>query len=145
MKKNIAILFTIIAISGCELIVIGSVKQKKAYGLNPDTPIGAVLLFKTEIDSNNIPAAAKLLASQDGKVYLAFEKYELYDELTRFGRIIRNRGITAVREDSLAPESYRVNLELDYNHSISFTASKISDNWYITNYRDETAAIVPNP
>ena len=135
MKNIKYIILVLLVLSGCELITIGS-KKPKPIEVSQKTPIGTVLLFKTELDSNNIPAATRILAKSDGKQFLAIQKYELYDEVARLQRLISNKKITAVKSDSLTESSYKVRVELDYLKSISFTTSKIKDFWYITDYNE---------
>lgn len=118
----------------CELIVIGNKTKKQVVNIDQTTALGAVYLFKTELDSNNIPAATQVLASPNNTEYSAFEKYELYDDVARIGRMIRNFPITNVRSDSLAPDSYKIWLELDYIKNMEFKTKKIKEFWYITNY-----------
>jgi len=136
LKKAISILTCIIILTGCELIVIGS-KKEKPIDIDQASPLGAVYLFKTELDSNNVPAATRILASPNGGMYLALEKYEMYDEIARIGRIIGQKPITQVNTDSLTNTSYRIHLEVDYLKYFSFTTSLIRDNWYITNYTEQ--------
>jgi hypothetical protein len=75
MKRKINIFYLIISVltislSGCELITIGSSKPKPIE-ISQKTPIGAVLLFKTKLDSNKIPDAVNLLIRPNGEKYLA--------------------------------------------------------------------------
>lgn len=134
--KSLLIIILIIAIfPGCELITIGKKKQPRLE-INQKSPVGTVYLFKNELDSNNYSGAVQLLVKPNGQQYLAIEKYELYDELARLGRVINKKPVTQVRTDSLNINSYRVNVELDYIRTISFTTQKINDNWYISNYKE---------
>ena len=135
MKKTISILICSIIIYGCELIIIGS-KKTPQIEINQNTPIGAIYLFKTELDSNNIPAATQIIAHPSGQQLLALEKYELYDEVERLGRLVRSRQITNVKADSLSERLYKINLELDYNKLMYFTTAKIDDYWYIVSYSE---------
>ena len=135
MTKAISIVTFIFILSSCELIVIGS-KKAKPVEINQQSPLGAVYLFKTELDSNNVPAATRILASPNGGLYLALEKYEMYDEIARVGRIIGQKPITDVNSDSLTNTSYRIHLEIDYLKQFSFTTTKIMDHWYIIDYTE---------
>ncbi len=134
MNKVFAIIF-LIAFSGCEVFVIGTKhKQKELVDYNQKTPIGAVYLFKTELDSNNIPAATHILANPKGERYLAIEQYEMYDEIARINRLISLKPITAFTMDTLPDNSFRIDVEFDYLKSMGFTTQKIDDYWYIVAY-----------
>ena len=137
MKKYRLLLIFIFLITGCELIVIGGRKRPKPIDINQLSPVGAVLLFKTELDSNNIPAATNVLANPAGRLYLAIEKYEMYEEIERLGRIISNKSITSIKTDTLSTKTFNIYVQLDYLRIFSFTTSKIGLNWYITNYQEE--------
>ncbi len=117
----------------CELIVIGT-KQKESIDISQNNPLGAVILFKTELDSNNVQAAAQVLASPSGKKYLAIEKYDLYDEVHRIMRVIGNKSITSVKSDTTSAGSLKINLEFNYLNRLTFTTYKINNNWYIISY-----------
>jgi len=135
MNRFISIAIGVMMLTSCELIVIGS-KKAPPIEINQNSALGAIYLFKTELDSNNVPAATQILADPKGNVYLAFEKYEMYDEIARIGRIISHKPITSVKTDSLTATSYRINMEFDYIKAISFTTAKIQNNWYIVDYTE---------
>lgn len=117
------------------MFVIGT-KHKKAEVVdhNQETPLGAVYLFKTELDSNNIPAATQILANPQGVKYLAIEQYEMYDEISRINRLIALKPITSYKLDTLAENSYRIEVEFDYLQNMGFQTRKIDDYWYIVSY-----------
>ncbi|OGU13043.1 MAG: hypothetical protein A2X61_03535 [Ignavibacteria bacterium GWB2_35_12] len=135
MKKTFIFFGLLLFLWGCELFVIGTASKKiRPVEVNQKSPIGTIYLFKTELDSNNIPAATKILATPKGTQYLAIEKLDLYDEVERLGRILSNKPITYIRADSLTQLSYKVSVEFDYIHKMSFTTYKIDDAWFITEY-----------
>lgn len=135
MKKTFIFFGLILLLWGCELFTIGTASKKiKPVEVNQKSPIGSVYLFKTELDSNNIPAATKILARPEGKHYLAIEKLDLYDEVERLGRRLANKPITYIKADSLNLLSYKVSVEFDYIHKMQFTTFKIDDAWFITEY-----------
>jgi hypothetical protein len=136
MKKILLFGFLIFLVS-CEIFTIGSsTKKVKIVEINQKSPMGAVYLFKTELDSSNIPAATQILASPEGKPYLAIEKFELYDDVARIGRMIKGKPITSMKADSLSPAGYKVSVEFDYIKKMYFTTKKIDELWFITNYSD---------
>lgn len=136
MMKKILILLILIGLSSCELIVLTSKKKNKAMELSQRTPVTTVFLFKSELDSNNIKAASELLLQSNGAPYMAIQKYELFDELSRLKRIIGGKPVTSYAADSLSPVNYTVKMEIDYLKLMTFSAMKVNDAWFITNYTE---------
>lgn len=137
--KNISVfvLFAIL-LSGCEVFVIKAPyrhSNMEVIDLSQRTPLGAVYLFKAELDSNNIFGALAILAAPSGQQYLAIERYEKKDEVSRIRRMIASRKITDITTDTLSTDTFNIKMEFDWTRKIQFTASKISDSWYITDYR----------
>jgi hypothetical protein len=135
MKKIIIIICLAVCAGGCELFVIGT-KKEPVVEVNQNSALGAVYLFKAELDSNNIRAATEIFANPGGQPILAIDKYEMFDELDRIRRLIGDKPITLVETDSLSLSTLEVNIEFDYLRTLKFTTAKISDNWYIINYYD---------
>jgi hypothetical protein len=132
---NKVLLLLLLFVAGCEIITIGK-KAEPTIDINQQSPIGAVYLFKAELDSNNITAASRLMADSNGKKYLAEDKYEMYSEIARLKNTIFRKPITKTITDSLKPDSYKVKLELDYIKIISFTTKRIDNDWYIISYKE---------
>lgn len=131
--KIVAIIFSVL-LTGCELIVIGNPSTgPKVVEINQESPVGAVYLFKAELDSNNIPAASQILANPNGNYYLAYEKYEMYYDIKRLHRIISNKPITSVNIDTLSNNNRTYRFVFDYLETMSFTTKKINDEWYVVN------------
>lgn len=133
MKRLNYLFIVLVTLTSCELIVIGT-KKDPVIEINQDSPIGAVYLFKAELDSSNVPAATQIMASPNGTELLAYEKYELYDEIARLERLIGRKPITKVKADSLSTTNCRVSVEFDYLKTINFNTQKIRDAWYIIGY-----------
>lgn len=134
MKYLSCFLFTII-LSGCELIVISTPKKETRYvDISQRNGLGTILLFKTELDSNNVPAAADILAKDTKSKLLAIDRMDLYEEVGRMGRIMYHKNITKYTTDTLSKYLYKVNLELNYRNQISFTTTQIDSSWYIIDY-----------
>ncbi len=132
------IIFTALALlaAACELIVIGKPDKPAGpkYTIDRTNPTGTVLLFKTELDSNNIPAAARILADSTGRRYLAYEMYEMYDELMRVRRLIGNDKINKIQSDSITPVQYNIRLQFADEKSMYFYTSRFGEYWYIVGY-----------
>jgi hypothetical protein len=135
MNTALKLTFLLFICTSCEIITIGT-KREPIIDINQNSPIGAIYLFKTELDSNNIHAATQILASPTGGLYLALERYEMYEEIARLRRLIGKRAITLIKLDTLTPTNYRINIELDYIRNFTFTTARINDYWYIINYEE---------
>ncbi|MFH1052376.1 MAG: hypothetical protein V1779_15755 [bacterium] len=136
MKKGL-IFILLMVLSGCELWVIGGGPREKVIEINQQSSIGVVYLFKAELDSNNVKGATEVLAMPSGGFFLAIEKYELFEEMERLARIIGQKTITDFKTDTLSETNHKIIVNFDYITEVSFTTSKISDNWYITTYQEQ--------
>lgn len=136
MSKYFFIVLLCITLCSCELIVLSSKKKNKSIELSQRTPVTTVFLFKSELDSNNIKAASELLLQSNGAPFIAIQKYELFDDLSRLKRIIGGKPVTAFSADSLSPENYKVRMEIDYLKLMTFNTLKVNDAWFITNYTE---------
>lgn len=139
MNKHIfLIIVASLLLSGCEIITIGNkypVKRKVVVHQNQATPLGSFLLFKTEIDSNNAYAASDLLASQEGRKYLAYERYELSYAIDMLRRKIQMMPITNIKTDTLSGMIVRHQIELDMIKYMTVFTKKIDSLWYVTKYQ----------
>lgn len=136
MKKTISLVFLTVFLTSCQMIIIEPKKQPKKIEINQKTPLGAVYLFKAELDSNDISAAAQILANPNGNNYLPVDEYEMYPDLSRIARLISKRPVTLVKTDTLNSNSLIVKVEFDYLRNISFTTSKIRESWFIVAYQE---------
>lgn len=134
MHKLLIIIFLSIFFTSCELIVIGSKPTgPKIVKIDQNTSLGAVYLFKTELDSNNTLAASQILASPNGNRYLAIDKYNKIFEIKRIKRIISNKPITSVAKDTTNNSTKSYNIVFDYLETLTFETQRINDEWFITN------------
>lgn len=134
LKIKSAIVLLALTINGCELFYIGE-RNKETVEIGRNSALGAVYLFKMELDSNNVWGAADAFAHPGGTRLRAMEKYEMMDEIARVGRIIGSAPVTYVREDSVSASSARVLMQFDYIRAVSFSTAKIEDDWHIVGYR----------
>lgn len=128
--KHTLVIVSFLAFAGCEVFTVGS-KRPPVQEINQRSAVGAVYLFKSELDSNNAQAATEVLARPNGNQLLAIEKYELYDEMNRLGRLIAKKPITLTRTDTISTTMQHVKLEFDYQKKMTFTTQKIADSWFI--------------
>ncbi len=135
MSKFI-LFISLILITGCEIFVIGTPDGKKLQASKMEidrfTASGTVMLFKTELDSGNIPAAARMLADSSGRKLPALGQYEMYNEMRRLRNLIGNKPFTMFSEDSLSPYHSSIEIEVDSFRRVDFHLSKIDKLWYIT-------------
>lgn len=126
----------LLLLSGCELIVIGTKRESKpVVNLTQETPLGAVYLFKAELDSNNISSASDLMARIDGQKFLAIERYDKFFEIDRLKRILFMKPVTKVKTDTINNKTFVFFIEYDYLTNVSFTAQKINEEWFITKHQ----------
>lgn len=139
MSKHIILIIVVsLLINACEIITIGNkypVKRKVVVHQNQATPLGSILLFKTEIDSNNAYAASDLLASQEGTRYLAYDRYELSYSIDMLRRNIQMMPITSIKTDTLSGMIVRHQIELDMIKYMTVFTKKIDSLWYVTKYQ----------
>lgn len=133
-SKNIIWICTVLACfgAGCELIVLGTntPKRTKPPVLNQSSSEAVVRLFKSELDSNNVIAALHLF-SQEDRPLLAIEKYDLREEVARYGRLMGNKPITMISIDTLSETKHRVKMECNYIKEFTFTTVKLDEFWFI--------------
>ena len=123
----------LIAIALCISVVgCGSSNIAPVPSFTQNSPQGAVRLFKKELDSNNIKAATKIMAHPSGRLYLAVETYELYDDVARLQRLVAQKAVTAVTRKQNSDTVCSVNLEVGYIKTLSLTTTNIAGSWYIT-------------
>lgn len=134
-NKNIILLLSILLSflgGACELIVIGSnIPKPKVIDIDQNSSVGAVYLFKTELDNGNIPAATNIIADANGKLLLPVAHYEMYFNINRMKRLLRNKPITGFQTDTLSNNYHKLSIEFDYTEYMNIHTQKIDGNWYI--------------
>lgn len=136
---KLSIFFSILIIAtilvACELVVIGSkVKKKEVVKIDRTSSMGAIYLFKSELDSGNIYAATSILADSAGNPFRPIEQYERYYDMGRMKRIVSNKNITDIKADTISEKNHFYSLELNYLNKISFMTEKLDTIWYIIKY-----------
>ncbi len=134
--KKIVLIMLMLGISSCELVVIGTranIALPDRVEYNQKTALGAIYLFKAELDSNNVPAASQLLIKENGDTYLAIERYEKFYEINRFRRMMSSNEITDIKSEMEISNTIKYKIEFGFRRKVMFTALKIKNNWFITN------------
>jgi hypothetical protein len=128
----------LILLSSCELIVIGEIPQEvKTITISRSNPVGTVLLFKTELDSNNIAAATDFIATPTGHKIMAVNKLDYYNELPMLRNKLKNLEISNIYEQHLDGNLIRVNVEFGYIRNLICDTKKLDSFYYIVNYKFE--------
>jgi hypothetical protein len=132
------IIISIIALSSCELIVIGTPPNKvEPVIINRNSSEGSVLLFKSELDTNNIQAAAEILDNEMPPLFLAIDRYDSYFDLLLLSNYLGKRSITSIDKDTIAPDNIYVELELNYTKKLKAKTFKRDSLWFIEDYSIE--------
>lgn len=129
------ILPIILILCSCELIVIG-VPPSEVPVLNPEqtNSLGTGLIFKAEIDTNNLAEAAQFLdSSVQIKAFDRFEKY--YWDLEILRNYIKGGDVTLVVSDTIDENQIIQNIEFDYVRHLKLQTFKKDSLWFISNYQ----------
>lgn len=134
MKIVISILICL-TLTSCELFVIGkSTPQKEVIDITQQTAKGGALLFTTELKYGNIRGAAQLVA--DNKSRISAEKQsEIYYDLARLTRILRDRKVSRIIADTLSNDFHNIRIEYDYLREFSFAMRELDSLWYVIEYK----------
>lgn len=117
---------------GCELFTVGkSSSQTQEVERSQRTSAGVVHLWKSEIDSANVTAAAELMRSKTGKPLLAVERYEMSDGFKRWIKIIGGKPITSTTTDTVSAQQHTVRIAVDYIRTVKFETRNLGDKWFI--------------
>jgi hypothetical protein len=136
MKNTIILIICSLVASSCEIITINSKTPAKKQELpTQNTAVGAFLLFKSELDSNNISGALQIVAKPDGAKMTGSEKYDKFEEMKMLRRLLEQKQVTAINADTVNNDSLRLNVEFDYIRIITFSTVRIDNYWYISNYK----------
>ncbi|MBU3699379.1 MAG: hypothetical protein FGM33_05130 [Candidatus Kapabacteria bacterium] len=137
MRRTIAMTALTIALSGCELFVIGtSTRRPTVIERSQRSSAGVVHVFKAEIDSGNTTAATELMVSGSGRPLLAVEKYELADDLVRWRSVMAGIPISETRIDTVSESVHDVTITLDYIRKMQFGTLRKDGQWWITKITD---------
>lgn len=110
-----------------------NILPKEVIDITQETAIGAAMLFTTELQLENVPAAAQLLSDNTGR-FSAVRQQEEYYNLARLTRILNNRKITRVIADTITLDLHNIKLEYDYVKEFSFSMKEIDSLWYIMDF-----------
>lgn len=118
----------------CELIVIGTPPYEVPSLIPSQTnSLGAGLIFKAELDTNNVSEAAQYLDSNSKLT--AFNRYEdYYWDLEILKNHIKGRKITLVSSDTINENQINQEIELDYIKWLKIKTFKKDSLWYISEY-----------
>jgi hypothetical protein len=131
-KKWLALGALLFTVMGCEAFVIGSSKPAVIIERTQRSAVGVVHLFKAELDTGNITAATELIRNEDGKPFLALEKYEMQEEVARWMNRLDGKTITGTSTDTVNASSMVVHATLNHIMVIDVATLRVDSVWYIT-------------
>jgi hypothetical protein len=127
----IVLLFT----ASCELVKIGS---GSSGIINPtqENAIGAIYLFKAELDSGNLIGASELLIQKDGKHLNAKERHAAFPLLERVAYAMKNKDIVYHTIDTLHSQAYSIRCSFNYLNTLTFSLLKSDKSWFISEIKE---------
>lgn len=128
-------IITLLFTASCELVKIGS---GNSGSINPtqENAIGAVHLFKAELDSGNMIGASELFIHNSGKPMSAKERYAIFPQLDRISHTIKGKDIAYFTIDTLNPQSYSIRCSFSYLNTLTFSLLKTDKAWFISEIKE---------
>ncbi|NQW30702.1 MAG: hypothetical protein HQ472_09345 [Ignavibacteria bacterium] len=131
-SNTVLILLIAISTSSCALFKIGSTSSgPEIVELSQRSSVSVIRLWKAELDSNNLRAAAELMVHSSGRQLLAVEKYELADDLQRWEKAV-DFPITGAQVDTTSDSEHSVTIVLDYYRKLYFNTKRQNNLWFIS-------------
>jgi len=121
--------------ASCELVKIGS---GSSGIINPtqENAIGAIHLFKAELDSGNLIGASELLIQKNGMHLSAKERYSAFPQLERVAYAINNKDIVYFTIDTVHSQAYSIHCSFNYLNTLTFSLLKSDNSWYISEIKE---------
>lgn len=94
-----------------------------------------VRVWKSELDSGNVPQAISFMAHPSGRRYVAVEAYELRDDVARWQRILHRAILSDIIVEIETDSSCRLLVEMDYHDMYLAQTHRIDSSWYLTSFR----------
>ena len=126
---------SLLFITSCELVKIGSGNNGI---INPtqENAIGAVYLFKAELDSGNLIGASELLIQRNGAQMIAKERHATFPQLERIAHTIKGKDIAYFSTDTLNANAFNIRCSFSYLHTITFSLLKSDISWFISEIKE---------
>ncbi len=126
---------SLLFITSCELVKIGSGNNGI---INPtqENAIGAVYLFKAELDSGNLIGASELLIQRNGAQMIAKERHATFPQLERIAHTIKGKDIAYFSTDTLNANAFNIRCSFSYLHTITFSLLKSDKSWFISEIKE---------
>jgi hypothetical protein len=134
MQSKLFLLLLICFLTSCEIITITApvVKKEKKIDIVPTSPNGTVLVLMEELKRSNTYSGSDLFSSNSFTKLKAIDRLYLVSEVDRYKRIISDRYITKLQNDTIANNNIIVYVELNYKDIYKFNTVLIDTLWYIT-------------
>jgi len=126
---------SLLFITSCEHVKIGSGNNGI---INPtqENAIGAVYLFKAELDSGNLIGASELLIQRNGAQMIAKERHATFPQLERIAHTIKGKDIAYFSTDTLNANAFNIRCSFSYLHTITFSLLKSDISWFISEIKE---------
>lgn len=129
------LIISLFFLASCELFKIGS-GNTGIITPTQENAIGAVYLFKAELDSGNLIGASELLIQKSGTHMIAKDRYATFPQLERIGHTIKGTDITYFTTDTLNANAYNIRCSFNYLHIITFSLLKSDKSWFISEIKE---------
>lgn len=129
------LIISLFFLASCELFKIGS-GNTGIITPTQENAIGAVYLFKAELDSGNLIGASELLIQKSGTHMIAKDRYATFPQLERIGRTIKGTDIAYFTTDTLNANAYNIRCSFNYLHIITFSLLKSDKSWFISEIKE---------
>lgn len=141
MKNKITavlLMFVLVGVvfSSCEVWTIKGKKvviEENDMAYTQATALGAVKIFLTELDNDNLLAASEILLNAKGEMLNAEDKYKKLSELSRLQRFYVNKTIinnSETQEEGL----FVIEQELSGGYLMRYKLVKKDEKFYILDY-----------
>ena len=129
------LIISLFFMASCELVKIGS---GNSGFINPtqENAIGAVYLFKAELDSGNLIGASELLIQKSGTHMIAKDRHATFPQLERISHTIKGKDIAYFSTDTLNPNAYDIRCSFNYLNTITFSLLKSDKSWFISEIKE---------
>jgi hypothetical protein len=128
-------IIALIILSSCEVFKIGA---GSSGIINPtqEHPLGAIYLFKAELDSSNYIGASEILIHANGKQMSAKERYDIFPFLEKISLKVKDKQIVYFNTDTLNTQAQSIKCSFDYLHTLTFTVKKSDKGWFISEIKE---------
>ncbi len=135
-RRHLHVLLALCAVLSCALMSCGS--SAGSENASQRDARATIIRFKADLDSNLVDDAMELMAHPDGRSYLAVERYELRDEISRLQRVLAHAQLTKLdRVDgsdlSSSTDAHCTYIvEFDYQYRYRVECVRVGQRWFVS-------------